>query len=114
MPPYRSGQDTGDPGPAPEAGLVTEMVRQFADPYAFLRELVQNGMDAGATNIEVRFERTPEGTCVSQVTDDGSGMSRQIIEGPLLTLFSSSKDNDTSKIGKYGVGFVSVFALEPE
>ncbi len=41
-------------------------------------------------------------------------MSRAVIEGPLLTLFSSSKEGDRSKIGKYGIGFVSVFALEPE
>ena len=30
---------------------VGQMVRQFADPMAFLRELVQNGIDAGATGL---------------------------------------------------------------
>ncbi|WP_437738935.1 ATP-binding protein [Sorangium sp. So ce1335] len=89
------------------------MVQQFADPYAFLRELVQNGMDAGARKIAVRIETLP-GACATSVTDDGSGMSREDIEGPLLTLFSSSKEGDASKIGKYGVGFVSVFAIQPE
>ncbi|XYH97445.1 ATP-binding protein [Sorangium sp. So ce1128] len=89
------------------------MVQQFADPYAFLRELVQNGMDAGARKIAVRVETLP-GACATSVTDDGSGMSREDIEGPLLTLFSSSKEGDTSKIGKYGVGFVSVFAIQPQ
>jgi molecular chaperone HtpG len=90
------------------------MVRQFADPYAFLRELVQNGIDAGARAIEVRIERSVDGGVAISVTDDGSGMTPEVIQGPLLTLFESSKEGDTSKIGKYGVGFVSVFALEPD
>src|SRR5512146_2494880 len=55
--PYRSGRALGAPDAAPEAGLVDEMVRQFADPYAFLRELAQNGIDAGATRIAVTIER---------------------------------------------------------
>jgi molecular chaperone HtpG len=90
------------------------MVRQFADPYAFLRELVQNGIDAGASALEVRIERAADGTVATSVTDDGAGMSLDVIQGPLLTLFESSKEGDSKKIGKYGVGFVSVFATEPD
>ena len=41
-------------------------------------------------------------------------MTRAIVEGPLLTLFESSKESDSTKIGKYGIGFVSVFAIEPD
>ena len=96
------------------AGIVDDMVRQFADAYAFLRELVQNGIDAGATRLEVRIERGVDGTVATSVGDDGTGMSRAVIEGPLLTLFESSKESDSSKIGKYGIGFVSVFALAPD
>jgi molecular chaperone HtpG len=90
------------------------MVRQFADKHAFLRELAQNGIDAGASKIDVVFDRDDTGVVRTSVTDDGAGMSRAIIEGPLLTLFSSSKEGDRAKIGKYGIGFVSVFALEPD
>lgn len=114
MAPYRSREESTASPDAPETGLVEEMVRQFADPYAFLRELVQNGVDAGATTLEVRIDLLSGGVVTSQVRDDGSGMTREIIEGPLLTLFSSSKEDDSTKIGKYGVGFVSVFALSPE
>jgi hypothetical protein len=111
--PYRSARvDT--PKLSAEAGIVDDMVRQFADKYAFLRELVQNGIDAGATRIEVRLERSPDGAVRSSVEDDGCGMTRAIIEGPLLTLFESSKEADPTKIGKYGIGFVSVFAIEPD
>lgn len=108
-------RDTPLEASVPEAapGLVTDMVRQFADPYAFLRELVQNGIDAGATRIDVRVEHDANGVMLTSVTDDGAGMSRAVIEGPLLSLFQSSKEKDATKIGKYGVGFVSVFAVAP-
>ena len=110
--PYRSDRKR-DVAERPEAGPVAEMVRQFADPHAFVRELVQNSIDAGATTIVVRVERAG-GSVTTTVQDDGAGMDRTIIEGPLLTLFNSSKEGDSSKIGKYGVGFVSVFAVDPE
>lgn len=97
----------------PETGAVAEMVRQFADPYAFVRELVQNSIDAGATALSVRVERAG-GIATTALHDDGVGMTRETIDGPLLTLFNSSKEGDSSKIGKYGVGFVSVFAIDPE
>lgn len=97
----------------PETGAVAEMVRQFADRYAFVRELVQNSIDAGATSLHVRVERAG-GIATTALQDDGAGMTRETIDGPLLTLFNSSKEGDASKIGKYGVGFVSVFAIDPE
>ena len=110
--PYRSRKE-GARRAAPQTGVVADLVKQFADPYAFVRELVQNGIDAGATRIEVRAEQTGATAAVS-VRDDGTGMTRAVMEGPLLTLFVSEKEGDSSKIGKYGVGFVSVFATEPE
>jgi molecular chaperone HtpG len=115
--PYRSTRFEA-PKATPEAGIVDDMVRQFADPYAFLRELVQNGIDAGAKTLTVRIERDgvpggSDGGVRTSVEDDGKGMTRAIIDGPLLTLFESSKESDETKIGKYGVGFVSVFALDP-
>lgn len=110
--PYRADRKQ-DVVERPEAGPVAEMVRQFADPFAFVRELVQNSIDAGATAISVLIERAA-GRVTTTVRDDGVGMDRATIEGPLLTLFNSSKEGDSSKIGKYGVGFVSVFAIDPE
>lgn len=110
--PYRDSRFEA-PKAKPEAGIVDDMVRQFADPYAFLRELVQNGIDAGAKTLAVRIERDIDGSVRTSIEDDGKGMSRAVIDGPLLTLFESSKESDETKIGKYGVGFVSVFALDP-
>lgn len=114
MAPYRARQESAPPPASPTTGLVADMVRQFADPYAFLRELVQNGIDAGARSLEIRIERSTDGTVATSVTDDGNGMSLDVIQGPLLTLFESSKEGDSKKIGKYGVGFVSVFATDPD
>lgn len=110
--PYRTSQ-IELPRKTAEPGLVDDMVRQFADPYAYLRELVQNAIDAGASRIEVSVVRDPQGRVTTAVDDDGCGMTRATLEGPLVTLFSSSKENDRSKIGKYGIGCMSVLACDP-
>jgi hypothetical protein len=102
---------------AASADLVDELVHQFSDPYAFYRELIQNCIDAGTSRIEVTLSFRPArdwGTAIACVQDWGEGMNRRIIEDYLLTKFRSSKENDRTKIGKYGIGFVSVFALDPE
>ena len=93
--------------------MVADMVRQFSDRYAFVRELVQNGLDANASELHVEAALGANGTTTFCVRDNGEGMTRETIEGPLLTLFRSAKDQDDDKIGKYGVGFVSVFAMNP-
>lgn len=103
---------------------LDELVHQFADPLAFLRELVQNAVDAGSQEVEVRFEFQPDardgsgatdvGALVVFVDDWGCGMDREIIQTRLTRLFASSKDGDLTKIGKFGVGFSSVFGFDPD
>lgn len=112
--PYRDRKERPTESGEREPGLVSEMVRQFADPYAFLRELVQNSLDAGTSSIEVDVIRGADGDTKTRVTDSGSGMTPRVIETSLLTLFNSSKEGDRSKIGKYGVGFISVLSTDPE
>nr|WP_255216270.1 ATP-binding protein [Pseudenhygromyxa sp. WMMC2535] len=80
---------------------------------AFFRELIQNALDAGSEEVEIRFDYR-EGKMVIHVDDWGAGMNREIIDTRLTRLFSSSKDGDRTKIGKFGIGFVSVFAIQPE
>ncbi len=99
-------------GPVAEAALDA-LVGQFADRTSFVRELVQNSLDAGSGRVDVAFE-LESGTLTIEVFDDGEGMDRAIIESCLLTLFRSSKERDLTKIGKFGIGFVSLFALNPE
>jgi hypothetical protein len=107
----KRGHDVSVSGdPAEE--VLDDLVAQFSDPYAFVRELIQNSLDAGAARIEVRM-RYREGELYVETVDDGEGMDRATIEGYLLTLFRSTKEDDLTKIGKFGIGFVSLFALGP-
>ena len=109
-----------DPNIAIEAGdTLDNLVQQFSDQFAFLRELVQNSIDAGSTRIDIEFEYTPnkdnaKGVFVLHINDTGEGMTREVIDSKLTRLFSSSKEDDFTKIGKFGIGFVSIFALKPK
>ncbi len=93
---------------------LDSLVHQFSDPWSFLRELIQNAIDADSPEIEVCIEHEPPDLMVVEVRDAGSGMDRQIIDTRLTRLFSSSKEGDYTKIGRFGIGFVSVFAIDPE
>ena len=98
-------------------GIVEELVHQFTDPFAFYRELIQNSIDAGSTRIEVSLSYRPgpkQGLLLVCVCDWGEGMNRKVIEDYLLTKFRSSKEHDLTKIGKFGIGFVSIFACKPD
>ncbi len=90
------------------------LVQQFSQPLAFLRELVQNALDAGSNKVEVEIDYDAGENCARvQVTDWGEGMNREVIDSQLTRLFSSSKEGDLTRIGKFGIGFVSVFATRP-
>lgn len=107
-----------EPGRSSAVGAddaLETLVNQFSDPLVFLRELVQNSLDASSTRVDVELaydER--EGLMTISVLDNGEGMNESIIDRYLLTLFRSTKENDLTKIGKFGVGFVSVFAIKPD
>ncbi|MBX3269465.1 MAG: ATP-binding protein [Sandaracinaceae bacterium] len=120
---YRAGHGNAPTEEGREDGLVDELIQQFADPLAFYRELVQNSIDAGARSIAVSLSFTPDpgadgpdalGTIDVAVRDDGCGMGREVLEDQLTVLFRSGKEGQQGKIGKFGVGFVSVLAIRPE
>jgi hypothetical protein len=111
--PYRSGPVEDRAAAAGDQGIVGDVIGQFADRYAFLRELVQNAIDAGTETVEVTLEYDGE-IMRASVRDRGEGMTREIVEDQLLVLFRSTKETDRSKIGKFGIGFVSVLAPDPE
>lgn len=95
--------------------LVKELVHQFSETLSFYRELIQNSIDAGANRIDVVLSwDAAAGRATISVEDDGEGMNEHIIDSYLLILFKSSKDDDLTKIGKFGIGFVSVFGPKPE
>lgn len=99
---------------------LDNLVNQFARPLDFLRELVQNSIDAGSPRIEVRIEFDPPkpgsslGITRIHVDDWGEGMDQAVIDNKLTRLFESNKEGDLTKIGKFGIGFTSIFAIRPE
>ncbi|MCA9682020.1 MAG: ATP-binding protein [Myxococcales bacterium] len=103
----------GQPEPLSVDDALDRLVNQFSDSMAFFRELIQNALDAGSEEVEIDFAYE-DGKLVIHVDDWGAGMNREIIDTRLTRLFSSSKDGDRTKIGKFGIGFVSVFAIDPD
>ncbi len=99
---------------------LSNLVNQFARPLDFLRELVQNSIDAGSPRVSIwlSYEQPApgkkQGVLEIHVDDSGEGMDRRIIDEHLTRLFSSSKEDDLTKIGKFGIGFTSIFAIQPQ
>ncbi|HET6584594.1 MAG TPA: ATP-binding protein, partial [Nannocystaceae bacterium] len=97
--------------------VLARLVAQFASPYDFLRELVQNAMDAGSDRVEVLLHMHEDGERVVfelEIVDAGEGMDEQILDGELTKLFASTKAGDRTQAGGFGIGFVSVFAWSPQ
>lgn len=111
--PYRAGGPREDDAEV-EGGIVSDLVKQFADPLAFYRELVQNAIDAETEEVVVALKHGPGQPVVISVTDRGEGMDQETLQEKLLVLFRSGKEDQEDKIGKFGVGFVSVLAMNPE
>ncbi|HEY4003483.1 MAG TPA: ATP-binding protein [Candidatus Xenobia bacterium] len=89
------------------------LVRQFSHELCFYRELIQNAVDAGSRRVDIWLEHQ-DGAAVIHVRDYGEGMTAKIIEGQFTKLFASAKTGDLTKVGQFGIGFVSVFACQPE
>ncbi|HEY8376341.1 MAG TPA: ATP-binding protein, partial [Nannocystis sp.] len=103
------------------AALLERLIAQFEGPYDFLRELVQNALDAGSDRVEVALDVHPgededpdEVVFELRVADAGAGMDEAIIDGGLTRLFASTKADDRTMAGGFGIGFVSVFAWQPD
>lgn len=76
----------------------------YPDEAHFIFELLQNAEDAGAT--EVSFDLTAEGCAFEH--NGKRHFNEQDIRG-ITGIFNSSKKDNPDKIGKFGVGFKSVF-----
>src|SRR5262245_60356242 len=101
----------------------------YSGPEVFVRELLQNGVDAirarqnsdpdysGSLTLELH---TPKGKPVTLVaTDDGIGLTEDEVHKFLATIGESSKrvaegDRPTDFIGQFGVGILSCFLVSDE
>lgn len=113
MAPYRTVDHDATADVPRDTGIVGDIIAQFADTLAFYRELVQNSIDAGSPSVEISIGHDGAAAHI-EVRDRGEGMTRDIVENQLLVLFRSTKERDDTKIGKFGVGFASVLAPNPE
>lgn len=89
-----------------------EADRYGPDPWIFVRELLQNARDAGATRVVFKVEHDDDRTRVTCV-DDGEGMSFDHARSYLFSLYASSKEGNRNQVGRFGVGFWSVLRFEP-
>ena len=104
-------------------GFIGLLRRLFDVEHVFVRELVQNALEAinqatkltgcvGVVSIESRLD---EG--VVTVSDDGVGMTADELLDELTVLFRSgwpSEADATLGIGQFGFGFYSVFLAADE
>jgi hypothetical protein len=113
---------TVDATPGDVQAALGHLVHQLSEPLVFLRELVQNSLDAGSPEIDIHCEFQPPeagapdvpGVTIIHVDDHGRGMDREIIDTRFTRLFHASTDTDLEGFGHLGIGFVSVFALRPD
>lgn len=89
-----------------------EADRYGPDPWIFVRELLQNSRDAGASAVQLSVAQQDgrEWVCCY---DDGEGMTLDHARRYLFALYASSKEGAKNQAGKFGVGFWSVLRFEP-
>jgi hypothetical protein len=90
-----------------------EADRYGPDPWVFVRELLQNARDAGATRVEFTCE-VSNGRWRLHCRDDGEGMSFGHARRYLFSLYASSKESRRDQVGRFGVGFWSILRFEPD
>ena len=88
-------------------------------PASVIKELIENSIDASATNIEVEIGEG--GVAYMRITDNGIGMDANEIDQYINQIaFSGARDfldkykdktNDDQIIGHFGLGFYSAFMV---
>ncbi|KAK9450889.1 uncharacterized protein V1518DRAFT_411963 [Limtongia smithiae] len=106
--------------------LITRTLSKYPVDHALFRELIQNSADAGATTVKIEF--TTEGskspikldnimdiqkTTVKRLRVSNNGMFFRPEDWDRLREIAKGNPDET-KIGAFGVGFYSVFAVTDE
>lgn len=97
------------------AGFWNSVVDKYSDEAHFLYELIQNADDAHATEAHISLQKesmtfTHNGTIGFSITDPDKGNDKNGI-GHLnaITSIGASNKDKVNTIGKFGIGFKSVF-----
>ena len=93
----RFGTDISEYGP-------TLLENLYSDQTHFIYELLQNAEDAGATRVKFSLSQS----CL-ELDHDGRAFNDDDVRG-ICDLAKGTKRDDITKIGKFGIGFKSVFA----
>lgn len=83
--------------------FLTKALDDYGDwTKAWWREAIQNCVDAGATIIKLNTKTLPDGRYEVTVTDNGKGMSADILFKKYLSLGSTGKKDTPTATGGFG------------
>lgn len=71
-------------------------------PLKWWREAVQNSVDAGAKNVDMKIEPNADGAVTVTCADDGSGMDEATIFEKFLVLGATTKTSASGTAGGFG------------
>ena len=92
-----------------DANALDSLRSSDFDSYSAYGEVIDNALQAGAENIAISFQASPGGRKANLeaivFADDGIGMTPEVLAS-CLKLGWSSRFNDRSGIGRFGVGMI--------
>lgn len=100
--------------------LFNSVSDKYSESAHFIYELLQNADDVGATYVDITLAKDclvfkHNGSVKFSVTPEYEDESKKLGHINSITgIASSTKDLDTQKIGKFGVGFKAVFQYTDE
>ena len=103
---------------------LNRLLEEYTDGFAVPKELIQNADDAGATEVRFLYDERTNEDAIDGLIDEGM----RHCQGPALWVYNdaefkdedfenitklngATKENDTDKIGKFGLGFNAVYNL---
>lgn len=104
-----------------------ELVQNAADAIQARRAIERRGQEYGAIQVTVEQHPTEINACLIHIDDDGIGMSERVLCTTLVDFgksfwtsdvirqeFPGLKSSNVRHIGKFGIGFFSVFEVSQE
>ena len=103
---------------------LNRLLEEYTDGFSVLKELVQNADDAGATEVRFLYDERSNEDAMTCLIDEGM----KGCQGPALWVYNdakfkdedfdsieklneATKERDTEKIGRFGLGFNAVYNL---